>query len=56
MKIGKCLTISLIAVLLSIAAAGTVSAQGTSGAVFTTDSSCSAVNLNIYGSKDDVYI
>jgi hypothetical protein len=27
-----------------------------SGAVFTTDSTCSGVDLNIYGSKDDVYI
>jgi hypothetical protein len=27
-----------------------------SGAVFTTDSTCTGVDLNIYGSKDDVYI
>ena len=26
------------------------------GAVFTTDSTCTGVNLNIYGSKDDVYL
>src|SRR4029453_15890520 len=26
------------------------------GAIFTTDSTCTDVNLNIYGSKDDVYI
>jgi len=27
-----------------------------SGAIFTTDSTCTGVNLNIYGSKDDVYL
>src|SRR6185369_10256986 len=26
------------------------------GAIFTTDSICSGVDLNIYGSKDDVYL
>ncbi len=27
-----------------------------SGAIFTTDSACTGVNLNIYGDKDDVYL
>ena len=31
-------------------------AQPLSGAIFTTDSTCSGVDLNIYGSKDDVYL
>src|SRR5437667_4671788 len=33
-----------------------MSAPPVSGAIFTTDSTCTGVNLNIYGSKDDVYL
>lgn len=30
--------------------------SATTGAIFTTDSTCTGVNLNIYGSKNDVYL
>jgi hypothetical protein len=33
-----------------------VAAPPVSGAIFTTDSTCTGVNLNIYASKDDVYL
>ena len=37
-------------------APNTLRAAPLPGAIFTTDSTCSGVDLNIYGSKDDVYI
>src|SRR5207249_4191072 len=40
----------------SLLAGGVLSAAPLSGAIFTTDSICSGVDLNIYASKDDVYI
>jgi len=36
--------------------AGVVSAAPVSGAIFTTDGSCTGTNLNIYASKGDVYL
>ena len=42
--------------IAAIFAAPTVLRAQVTGAVFTTDSTCSGVDLNIYGSKDDVYI
>jgi hypothetical protein len=44
---------SVVALLLSVAPA---SAAPVSGAVFTTDSTCSGVDLNIYENKEDVYL
>jgi hypothetical protein len=49
MKFKKSLT-----VLVSVFATGT--AFATPGAIYTTDSTCSGVNVNIFTSKDDVYL
>jgi hypothetical protein len=48
----------LFAVLLvCLVAAGTVnSALAITGAIYTTDSTCKGVDINIYSSKDDVYL
>src|SRR5881296_3154089 len=35
---------------------GNIFAAPLPGAIFTTDSTCSGVDLNIYGSKGDVYL
>lgn len=43
------------AILLGFSAS-TVRAAGLTGAIFTTDSTCTGVNINIYGSKDAVYL
>ena len=40
----------------SLLAGGVVNANPLPGAIFTTDSTRSGVNLNIYGSKLDVYL
>jgi hypothetical protein len=40
----------------SLLAGGVLNAAPLPGAIFTTDSTCSGVDLNIYASKDDVYI
>ena len=42
--------------MASLLAGGVVNANPLPGAIFTTDSTCSGVNLNIYGSKLDVYL
>jgi hypothetical protein len=51
--------VRLLAVVALVAGA-TVVASGTAsaltGAIFTTDSSCTGVNVNLFGSKDDVYL
>src|SRR6476469_6126098 len=44
--------VSMVTLLLSAAPAS----AALSGAVFTTDSTCTGVNLNIYEDKDDVYL
>jgi hypothetical protein len=50
----KCVWIACVAVLISCT---TMRADPPMpGAIFTTDSTCTGVDLNIYGSKDDVYI
>ena len=50
----KCIWIACVAVLISCT---TMRADPLlTGAIFTTDSTCTGVDLNIYGSKDDVYI
>jgi hypothetical protein len=50
-----CLSAAVIA--LSLLLAGSASAAPPlPGTIFTTDSSCTGVNLNIYSSKDDVYL
>jgi hypothetical protein len=47
--------VALALLFLSFIVSTAVQAQ-VSGAVFTTDSSCSGTDLNIYGSKSDVYV
>ena len=47
---------TLVAVSLLIALAAPAFAAGMTGALFTTDSTCTGVNLNIFGAKDEVYI
>jgi len=48
---------ALIGIVFAIVAAAIVgAAPPVPGAIFTTDSSCSGVNLNIYDSKTDVYL
>jgi hypothetical protein len=51
-RLGAALFLLTSTVLTSIAFA----APPLSGAIFTTDSTCSGVDLNIYSSKDDVYL
>jgi|SRR5215208_1629121 hypothetical protein len=43
-------------VAAAIVALPAVAADPISGAIFTTDSACSGVDLNIYGNKDEVYL
>jgi hypothetical protein len=48
---------SAIALICMIAGVGaSLAVTPVSGAIFTTDSACSGVNLNIYGDKGDVYL
>jgi hypothetical protein len=47
--------LALSVLVVALAIPGVASAAPLSGAVFTTDSTCSGVDLNIYQSKDDVY-
>jgi len=48
---------TLIALALLVTAVGPAfAAQPLPGAIFTTDSTCTGVNLNIYGDKADVYL
>src|SRR5438046_9239489 len=50
-------SLAAAAALAILFAAGTnLQAQPLPGAIFTTDSICSGVDLNIYASKDDVYL
>jgi hypothetical protein len=52
-------SILVLAVALACAAVGisvALAAQPVPGAIFTTDSTCSGVDLNIYGNKTDVYL
>ena len=46
----------VMAALLLMAATGAASAAPISGAIFTTNSSCNGTNVNIFSSKDDVYL
>lgn len=55
MRKTRLLLVSLFA-LLAVAFALPAFAAQVSGAIFTTDSNCSGVDLNIYGNKDDVYL
>jgi hypothetical protein len=49
--------IALVAfALLTLAATTAFMEPPVSGAIFTTDSTCSGVDLNIYANKDDVYV
>jgi hypothetical protein len=47
--------LALSVLVVALAIPGVASAAPLSGAVFTTDSTCSGVDLNIYNSKDAVY-
>jgi len=47
---------AMVAIALACGAAATVGAEPMHGAIFTTDSTCAGVNLNIYPSKDAVYL
>jgi len=49
------IAIAFLAIAAAFVAPAAVHAQ-VSGAIFTTDSTCTGVDLNIYGSKDLVYI
>lgn len=54
MRIFRTVTVQLL--FLFILFVSPVFASGISGAIFTTDSTCSGVDLNIYSNKSDVYI
>jgi hypothetical protein len=46
-----------IAVVVALGVtSGVGRAQGLTGAIFTTDSTCTGTNINIYSTKDDVYL
>jgi hypothetical protein len=45
-----------LALACMVGGVAALAAQPISGAIFTTDSTCSGVDLNIYGSKDAVYL
>jgi hypothetical protein len=55
MRKTRLLLVGLFALLIAAFALPAFAAQVT-GAIFTTDSTCSGVDLNIYGNKDDVYL
>jgi hypothetical protein len=55
MRKTRLLLVGLFALLTAVFALPALAAQ-VSGATFTTDSTCSGVDLNIYGNKDDVYL
>jgi hypothetical protein len=55
MRKTRLLLVGLFALLTAAFALPALAAQ-VSGAIFTTDSTCSGVDLNIYGNKDDVYL
>ena len=55
-QLTKLLCAVLACGVLILFAAGAGAAPPVSGAIFTTDAQCSGVNVNIYGSKDDVYL
>ena len=48
--------VALAALMVAAIVALPAFAAPLSGAIFTTDSACSGVDLNIYGNKDDVYL
>ncbi len=52
----KFLALAVLVIGSVFAVTGAVAATPVTGAIFTTDSTCSGVDLNIYGSKDAVYV
>ena len=55
----RTLRVALVALMALLAAAFALPAFAAAplpGAIFTTDATCSGVDLNIYESKDDVYL
>src|SRR5438105_893037 len=56
MKRKQFLTIALLTVMVLSSAGVALAAPPLPGAIFTTDSTCSGVDLNIYTNKDAVYL
>jgi hypothetical protein len=52
----RVLILAFVAVVATLVAVPVLAAGPISGAIFTTDSDCSGVDLNIYGDKDEVYL
>jgi hypothetical protein len=52
----KFLTLAALVIGSVFAVTGAVAATPVSGATFTTDSTCTGTNVNIFGSKDAVYV
>ena len=55
----RILLISVLALAMAVpflTSTSSVSADANTGSIFTTDVSCGGVNINIFGSKDDVYL
>jgi hypothetical protein len=53
---GSILGLALALVCAAVGISVALASQPVSGAIFTTDSTCSGVDLNIYGNKADVYL
>lgn len=57
MRLPRYTVAAIVAMCLALTAVpATLAAQPLPGAIFTTDSTCSGVNLNIFGSREDVYL
>jgi hypothetical protein len=52
----RVLILAFVAVVAILVAVPVLAAGPISGAIFTTDSDCSGVDLNIYGDKEEVYL
>src|ERR671932_147284 len=52
----RLLILSLVALVAALVAVPVLAAPPLPGAIFTTDSTCSGVDLNIYGDQGDVYL
>jgi hypothetical protein len=56
MRLGKFLALTALVVGALFAVTGSAVAAPVSGAIFTTDGGCNGTNVNIFGSKADVYL
>ena len=52
----KFLALAVLVIGSVFAVTGAVAAPPVSGAIFTTDSTCTGTNVNIFSSKADVYL